>query len=119
MLTTKMVEALKIYIILNHKLPVSSCIPPHNKRIDIKSDPRILPTNLFTLKFYHVLNGGDPGGAFIITSTSGITYPKEITAIINTTHRLQRSVHLGVGVASSSSSAIGNAVSPLGALSIK
>src|SRR5690625_345811 len=52
-------------------------------------------------------------------STNGMTYPIEITAIINTTHKLQRSVHLGVGEASSSSSAIGNSVSPFGALNIK
>src|SRR5699024_4803229 len=69
--------------------------------------------------FYHVLNGGDPGGAFITKSTTGITYPIAITAIINTIHKLQRSVHFGVGEASNSSSAIGNSVSPFGALNIK
>src|SRR5690625_1593338 len=71
------------------------------------------------LIFYQVLNGGDPGGAFMMISTNGMTYPIEITAIIRTTHRLQRSVHLGVGAASSSSSATGNSVSPFGALNIK
>src|SRR5699024_3877786 len=37
----------------------------------------------------------------------------------NTIQRLQRSVHLGVGAASSSTSAIGNSVCPLGAFHIK
>src|SRR5699024_1490418 len=68
---------------------------------------------------YHVLNGGDPGGAFMMTSTIGMTYPIETIAIINTIQRLQRSVHLDVGAASSSTSALGNSVCPFGAFHIK
>src|SRR5699024_9289169 len=68
---------------------------------------------------FHVLNVGDPGGACIIISTTGITSPIEITAIMITTHKPHLSVHFGVGAALSSTSAIGNSVSPLGALTIK
>src|SRR5690625_2063488 len=89
------------------------------KHIEINTSLYLLVTPVDERVFYHVLNGGDPGGAFIMISTNGITYPIEITAIISTIHKLQRSVHLGVGEASSSSSAIGNSVSPLGALNIK
>src|SRR5699024_11115525 len=76
-------------------------------------------TSKYLCSTYNDLNGGYPGGAFIIKSTKGMTYPIDITAIIKTTHKLQRSVHFGVGEASSSSSAIGNSVSPFGARSIK
>src|SRR5699024_10270227 len=55
----------------------------------------------------------------MMTSTIGMTYPIETIAIINTIQRLQRSVHLGVGAASSSTSAIGNSVCPFGAFHIK
>src|SRR5699024_12563080 len=68
---------------------------------------------------YQVLNGGEPGGAFSIKSTNGMTYPIEITANINTIQSPQRSVHFGVGNASSSGSPIGNSVSPLGALNMR
>src|SRR5699024_4690737 len=68
---------------------------------------------------YQVLNGGEPGGAFSIKSTNGMTYPIEITANINTIQSPQRSVHFGVGNASSSGSPIGNSVSPLVALNMR
>src|SRR5699024_3106400 len=68
---------------------------------------------------HHVLNGGDPGGALMIRSTSGMTYPIATTASMSTIHRPHRSVHLGVGAASSSGSAIGNTVWPLGARNIR
>lgn len=45
---------------------------------------------------YHVLNGGDPGGALKIKSVNGMTYPMAMTINIRTMMRLQRSVQNGV-----------------------
>lgn len=68
---------------------------------------------------YQVLNGGEPGGALTMKSTNGMTYAMPTRAIIHTTHNPQRSVHLGVGASSSSTSAIGNSVFPFGAKNMR
>src|SRR5699024_4827629 len=88
-------------------------------RSSLERDSRRGATISVIMTRYQVLNGGEPGGAFSIKSTNGMTYPIEITANINTIQSPQRSVHFGVGNASSSGSPIGNSVSPLGALNMR
>src|SRR5699024_4630838 len=91
----------------------------HRMRCQISSLIIYFPQYSSLWDTYHVLNGGDPGGEFMIRSANGIRYPIETTISINTIHNPQRSVHFGVGASSTSGSPIGNSVFPLGARNMR
>src|SRR5690606_5453734 len=90
--------------------------------VTIKKEQGVLHYGQSLFFFYYLpigkSNGTDPSGECCTISITGTVYAANISATVIPIHNFQFSNHAGVSSASSSSSAIGNSSSPLGAKNV-